>query len=98
MLTLKYGFNPSYVLDEMKWYEINGLMKYEYYKEKEDWEQARLIAYVIAQVNSKKKLKIEDVIPFYWENNQEKIASSKEEFERLKNKAKEYLEKCKITK
>lgn len=98
MLTLKYGFNPSYVLDEMKWYEINGLMKYEYYKEKEDWEQARLIAYVIAQVNSKKKLKIEDIIPFYWENNQEKIASSKEEFERLKNKAKEYLEKCKIIK
>lgn len=97
MLTLKYGFNPSYVLDEMKWYEINGLMKYEYYKEKEDWEQARLIAYVIAQVNSKKKLKIEDVVPFYWEK-EDKKATSKEEFERLKNKAQEYIKKCKITK
>lgn len=97
MLTLKYGFNPSYVLDEMKWYEINGLMKYEYYKEKEDWEQARLIAYVIAQVNSKKKLKIEDVVPFYWEKEDNKT-TSKEEFERLKNKAQEYIKKCKITK
>lgn len=98
MLTLKYGFSPSYVLDEMQWYEINGLMKYEYYKEKEEWEQARLIAYVVAQVNSKKKIKIEDIIPFYWEQSQDKTATSKEEFERLKNKANEYLKKCKITK
>ena len=86
------------MLDEMQWYEIKGMMKYEYYKEKEEWEQARLIAYVIAQVNSKKKLRIDEIVPFYWETETDKKATSKEEFERLKNKAQEYIKKCKITK
>lgn len=98
MLTLKYGLSPSYVLDEMQWYEVNGLMKYEYYAKKDEWEETRLLSYIIAQVNSRKKLKIDDIMSFYWENDQDKTATSKEEFERLRNKAKEYIKKCKITK
>lgn len=98
MLTLKYGLSPSYVLDEMQWYEVNGLMKYEYYAKKDEWEQARMIGYIIAQVNSKKKMKIDDITTFYWEDKKDETVTSKEEFERLKNKVKEYKEKCKITK
>ena len=98
MLTLKYGLSPSYVLDEMQMYEVNGLMKYEYYAKKDEWEETRLLSYIIAQVNSKKKLKIDDIMSFHWENEQDKTATSKEEFERLRNKAKEYIKKCKITK
>lgn len=98
MLVLKYGLSPNYVLDEMQWYEVNGLMKYEYYAKKDEWEETRLLSYIIAQVNSKKKLKIDDIMSFYWENDQDKTATSKEEFERLRNKAKEYIKKCKITK
>lgn len=98
MLTLKYGLSPSYVLDEMSMYEVNGLMKYEYYAKKDEWEETRLLSYMIAQVNSKKKLKIDDIMSFYWENDQDKTATSKEEFERLRNKAKEYISRCKITK
>lgn len=98
MLVLKYGLSPSYVLDEMQWYEVNGLMKYEYYAKKDEWEETRLLSYIIAQVNSRKKLKIDDIMSFYWENDQDKTATSKEEFERLRNKAKEYIKKCKITK
>lgn len=98
MLVLKYGLSPSYVLDEMKWYEVNGLMKYEYYAKKDEWEETRLLSYIIAQVNSKKKLKIDDIMSFHWENDQDKTATSKEEFERLRNKAKEYIKRCKITK
>lgn len=98
MLTLKYGLSPSYVLDEMQWYEVNGLMKYEYYAKKDEWEETRLLSYIIAQVNSRKKLKIDDIMSFHWENDQDKTVTSKEEFERLRNKAKEYIKKCKITK
>lgn len=97
MLTLKYGISPDYVLDKMQWYEIKGLMRYEYFKKKDDWEQARLIAFVIAQVNSKKKLKMDEIVPFYWESENEKSSTSKEEFERLKIKAQEYIKKCKNT-
>lgn len=83
----------------MQWYEINGAMKYEHYKNKEQWEQTRLLSYVIAQVNSKKKLKVDDIIEFSWENKQDESTPSKEEFERLKNKANQYIEKqCKIIK
>lgn len=98
MLVLKHGLSPSYVLDEMQWYEVNGIMKYEYYSKKDEWEQARMISYIIAQVNSKKKMKIDDITTFYWEDKKDETVTSKEEFERLKNKAKEYKEKCKITK
>jgi hypothetical protein len=33
------------------------------------WEQARFIAYVIAQVNSKKKIAPSDIMKFSWDNN-----------------------------
>jgi len=31
------------------------------------WESSRLIAYVVAQVNSKKKLTFQDICSFKWE-------------------------------
>lgn len=96
MLVLKYGLNPSYVLDEMQWYEVNGLLKYEYFKNQEKWEQTRFMSYIIAQVNSKKKLKFDDIITFPWENENDKTTTSKEEFERLKNKAKEYIKNARL--
>lgn len=64
------GINPQYVLDEMQPYEIESLMEYGYYKGKDQWEQARLIAYVVAQVNSKKPLKPTDIIKFDWDGKQ----------------------------
>lgn len=58
ILVLQFGLTPSYVMDEIQQYEIKSLMDYGYYKHKEDWEQTRLISYLIAQTNSKKKLKL----------------------------------------
>lgn len=48
-------------------YEIQPLLDYLYMKDKEGWEQARLGAYITAQVNSKKKLNLTDIIEFGWE-------------------------------
>lgn len=42
-------------------------MSYSYYRSKENWEQARLVAYLIAQTHSTKKLKLTDIMEFQWE-------------------------------
>lgn len=81
----------------MELYEVKAIMDYQYLAYKEGWEQARLIAFVIAQTNSKKKLKLNDIIKFHWESENKKVSNpsstsmSNEELERLQNKAKEYL-------
>lgn len=88
------GLNPEYVLDKMEWYEISALMKYQYYSIKDNWEQARLIAYMIAQVNSKHRLKMQDIVPFSWEEEyeeHEEEVMTKEKMEHLKQEAQNYL-------
>ncbi len=67
-------------------------MKYSYYRHKEDWEQARLISYLIAQVNSKKKLKVTDIVKFPWESETDKDDTyiSEEDIKMLSEKAKQY--------
>ena len=78
----------------MEMYEISAIMKYQYLAIKESWEQARFLGYIIAQCNSKKKLKPSDVISFYWEKEKEAdTAISNQDIERLKKKAQEYLNK-----
>lgn len=101
MLVLKHHLQPSYVLDEMEFYEIKALLKYEHYSHRDEWEQARLIAYMVAQVNSKKKLTFQDITKFYWENEQEEhdTSISRKDIERLKKQAEAYIngqkqEKC----
>jgi len=88
-------YPPDYVLDKMEWYEVNAIMKYQYYTYKDGWEQARLIAYMVAQVNSKRTLKMDDILPLPWEKDEaepEHITSiTKEEIEQLKAEAQKYL-------
>ena len=58
---------------------------------KDSWEQARLISYIIAQTNSKKKLKLTDIISFNWDNEEAPNTSiSNEDIDRLSNKAKDF--------
>lgn len=92
---MQLHYEPSYVLDQMQWYEINAALKYAYYSYKDNWEQARLIAYMIAQTNSKKKLSFEDIVKFNWETEDETTETSitKQDIERLDKAAKAYLNK-----
>ena len=90
------GYAPEYVLDRMQWYEINAAMKYHYYSIKDGWEQARLIAYMIAQVNSKRTLKMDEIVKFPWEEKDDepaKTSITKEEIEQLERDAQEYLKR-----
>lgn len=72
-------------------YEIRSVMDYEYYANKDSWEQTRLIAYLIAQVNSKKQLKQSDIMQFYWEEEVKQPTTNKADVERLKAKAQQYI-------
>lgn len=78
----------------MQMYEIAPYIRNLHLKSKEGWEQARFGAYVTAQVNSTKKLKVTDIMEFPWEATTGKKGNtsiSNEDIERLKNKAKQYL-------
>lgn len=79
-------------------YEITPYIRNIHLRSKESWEQARLGAYITAQVNSTKKLKVTDIMEFPWEKEfkERKMKTgvtsiSNEDVERLKNKAKLYL-------
>lgn len=94
MLVLRHHLNPEYVLDKMEMYEIRALLNYEYYSHKDEWEQARMIAYMIAQTNSKKRLTYQDITKFYWENEedeQHETSITKQDIERLRQRAAAYI-------
>ena len=92
ILVLKLGFSPEYVMDKMDMTEVASILKYQHYAHSDEWEQSRLISFVIGQVNSKKKLKPSDIIDFSWDNaNETNIkAVSNEEVKRLREKAKAF--------
>ena len=76
----------------MEIYEINAAMKYSYYKHKDSWEQTRLIAFLIAQTNSKKHLELSDIIKFKWDEEiiEDNIITEKQREELIK-KANQYI-------
>jgi hypothetical protein len=65
------------------------------YLERNQWEQTRVLAYILAQVNSKKKLSPSDIVSFKWDDNngieEEHITSiSDSDIERLKKLSKKW--------
>lgn len=72
-------------------YELEVLISNIHKKSKENWEQSRMIAYVIAQCNSRKKLKPSDIIKFDWDEESSDTSISNDDIKRLKEKAKQYI-------
>jgi hypothetical protein len=100
MLVLQLGLNPQYVLDQMQMYEVRSLLQYSYYRDKESWEQSRLIAYITAQTQSTKRIKPTDIMTFPWEkdnandlqdaNKRTNKQPTNEDVKRLQNIAKQF--------
>lgn len=67
--------DPEYVLDRMESYEITTILKNLHLKNKDGWEQTRLVSYMVAQVNSTKELKVKDIMTFPWEKEVEEESS-----------------------
>lgn len=88
---LQCGLDPGYVLDRIQTYEVEALVENMWMKSKESWEQARLQAYLTAQVNSTKKIDMTEFMTFPWEKVEtEKIEDTKEEREALMKEMKEW--------
>lgn len=65
-------------------------MDYDYLAYKDGWEQTRLVAYMIAQTNSAKRLKLTDILKFHWDDEEAVTSISNEDVARLRDKAKQY--------
>lgn len=83
----------------MKFYEINALFKYSFYRKQEEWEQTRMIGFINAQCSGAKNLTLQKLITFPWEsednNSIKKTSITKtdiEQYENLKKKAEMLLQ------
>lgn len=86
-------------MDKMKDYEVSLLLDNIQYSEKNDWERSRFESYVVAQINSKKKIKPTDLVKFSWDNEQSDKPSTKistQDIERLKKKSEEIINRNKL--
>lgn len=88
-MVVALGLSPKYVLDEMQMYEVESLLESYYLKNKDSWEQARLIAYMTAQVNSRDRISPEDIMKFSWEKNNENIEFDENDLKELESEMKQ---------
>ena len=76
-------------MSELQEYEVELFYDSLKYANRPEWEQTRLLMYILAQVNSKKKLEITDLMKFPWDDNYEESNKeyNEEEHKRLREKA-----------
>ena len=83
----------EYFMDKMQEYEVYMFYDNLKYANRPDWEQTRLIMYILAQTNSKKTLKITDLIKFPWDSEGEEaetIEDTQENRDKLRERAKQF--------
>lgn len=92
ILILEAGLPPDYVMDKMELYEVDIILEHLAYKERNSWEQTRLLLYAMLQQCSKKQLKIEDILKFPWDEKKSSASDiSAEDVERLMKKAEQFI-------
>lgn len=79
--------NPGYVLDEMKIYEATEFLGFIQYRGRDNKDVGRMIAQIIAQVNSKKTIAPTDIAEFPWDGNKSVPVVTDEEREQLAKRA-----------
>lgn len=89
ILVIEGGMDPVTLLEKMRPHEVIEHLGGLKYRDREGWEQARMIAYLIAQVNSRKELSPREVMPLPWDEKVEVQEITDEDLERLAKKAEE---------
>lgn len=77
----------DYFMDELQDWEVYDIYSMLQYADSTNWEQTRWLMYVIAQVNSRKQLKVTDILKFSWDDVQKNTRITDDEIQRLKEKA-----------
>ena len=75
-------------MDELQSWEVNELLECLKYADQASWEQTRWLMYVVAQVNSRKQLNLQDIMHFPWDSERVTTTISNEDIKKLKAKAK----------
>lgn len=71
----------------MKTYEATEILGSIQYRDRDNKDMARMIAQVIAQVNSKKTIKSTDIVKFPWDDDKPVAVVTDEEREQLAKRA-----------
>ena len=74
-------------MDDMQDWEVQDIYSNLQYADASSWEQTRWLMYVVAQVNSRKQLKVTDILKLPWDGGSIETTISKENITRLKEKA-----------
>ena len=85
---MQCGVQPDYVLDRMKFYEIETLIENLWMKNKESWEQTRIKAYNTTKKKRKKKIDTQEMMSFPWEKKVEKVEDTPEEIDMMRKEMK----------
>ncbi len=82
----------EYFMSDLQNFEVELLYENLKYADRPSWEQTRLLAFILAQVNSKKKLEITEILSFPWERAEDihDIEMTNEDRDRLREKAKAF--------
>ncbi len=78
----------KYFMDELEEWEAQDIIDCIPYSDKALWECTRGQMYMVAQINSKKKLKPTDIFKFAWDDELKNTSISNTEIERLRQRAK----------
>lgn len=81
-----------YFMDYCSEWEINDIVENIPYLDRNLWETSRLSTYMTAQVNSRKKLQLQDICKFKWEDK-EVLEGNKEHITEISNSDIERLKK-----
>lgn len=63
------GVDPRYVLHEMEPWEAAALLRNRDIATRDDWERTRVLAYLIAQACSTRRLRPDEVLPLPWDDD-----------------------------
>lgn len=74
-------------MDELQDWEVQDIYNNLQYADCISWEQTRYLMYTIAQVNSRKSLKVTDIMKFSWDGGGVETTITNEDIKRLKEKA-----------
>lgn len=75
-------------MDQLQDWEVYDFYNMLQYADANSWEQTRWLMYVIAQVNSRKQLKVTDILNFSWDDSKQKNTTiTDNDIKRLKEQA-----------
>lgn len=79
-------------MNELEFWEVNDILDNIEYTDRNSWEQCKINSYITAQVNSTKKINIDEFMKFKWNDKKEEEEEhnyeiTNSEIERLKKLA-----------